>query len=61
MLGRANMAKRGGGAQQVELDEAMVVSSGRAAEVVALDEVLMSLAELDPRKGRWWNCVSLVV
>ena len=39
--------KRGGGAQQVELDEAMVVSSDRAAEVVALDEVLMSLAELD--------------
>ena len=34
-------AKRGGGAQQVELDEAMVVSSDRAAEVVALDEVLI--------------------
>jgi RNA polymerase sigma factor (TIGR02999 family) len=45
-------AKRGGGAQQVELDQAMVVSSDRAAEVVALDEVLMSLAELDSRKSQ---------
>jgi RNA polymerase sigma factor (TIGR02999 family) len=44
--------KRGGGVQQVELDEAMVVSSDRAAEVVALDEVLMSLAELDSRKSQ---------
>jgi RNA polymerase sigma factor (TIGR02999 family) len=45
-------AKRGGGAQPVELDEAMVVSSDRAAEVVALDEALTRLAELDPRKSR---------
>ena len=45
-------AKRGGGAQQVELEEAMAVSGDRAAEVVVLDEVLTSLAELDPRKGR---------
>jgi len=44
--------KRGGRAQHVQLDEAMVVSSGRAAEVVALDEMLMKLAELDPRKAR---------
>jgi RNA polymerase sigma factor (TIGR02999 family) len=45
-------AKRGGGAQSVELDEAMVVSSDRAAEVVALDEALLRLAELDSRKSR---------
>ena len=45
-------AKRGGGAQPVELDEAMVVSSDRAAEVVALDEALLRLAELDSRKSR---------
>jgi RNA polymerase sigma factor (TIGR02999 family) len=44
--------KRGGGAQKVELDEALVVSRDRAAEVVALDELLLSLAEVDPRKGR---------
>ena len=44
--------KRGGSAQRVELDEAIVASKDRAAEVVALDEVLLSLAELDPRKSR---------
>jgi RNA polymerase sigma factor (TIGR02999 family) len=45
-------AKRGGGAQQVSLDEAMVVSNGRAADVVALDEALNALAEFDVRKSR---------
>ncbi len=44
--------KRGGGARQVELDEAIVASKDLAAEVVALDEVLLSLAELDPRKSQ---------
>ena len=44
--------KRGGGAQAVELDEALLVSSDRAAEVVALDDALTSLAELDSRKSR---------
>ena len=45
-------AKRGGGAQQVALDEAMVVSSERAAEVVALDEAFLRLAELDRARAR---------
>jgi RNA polymerase sigma-70 factor (ECF subfamily) len=44
--------KRGGGAQQVSFDEALVVSDERAAEVVALDEALMGLAEFDPRKSQ---------
>ena len=44
--------KRGGGAHRVELDEALVVSDERAAEVVALDEALARLAELDPRKSQ---------
>jgi RNA polymerase sigma factor (TIGR02999 family) len=44
--------KRGGGAQQVELDEAMLVSHGHADVVLALDELLTKLAEQDPRKGR---------
>jgi RNA polymerase sigma factor (TIGR02999 family) len=44
--------KRGGSVQQVELDEAMVVSNDRAGVVLALDELLTSLAELDPRKSR---------
>ncbi len=44
--------KRGGGARPVELDEAMVVSQERAAEVVALDEALTELEALDPKQGR---------
>ena len=44
--------KRGGGAQRVSFEEALVVSNERAAEVVALDEALTSLAEFDPRKSQ---------
>ena len=44
--------KRGGGATHVELDEAAVVADGRGAEVVALDEALKALAELDVRQSR---------
>src|SRR6266446_4313949 len=43
-------AKRGGSARQVSLDEAMIVSEERSAEVIALDEALRRLAEFDPRK-----------
>ena len=45
-------AKRGGGAHKTELDEAMVASQQRAAEVIALDDVLKRLAELDPQQSR---------
>ena len=45
-------AKRGGGALQVSLDEELIVSEERTAEVVALDEALQSLARLDERKSR---------
>ena len=45
-------AKRGGGAQKMALDEAMIISQERAAEVVALDEALDQLAEIDPRQSR---------
>src|SRR5438128_2501059 len=45
-------AKRGGGARKIELDEAMVVSQERAAEVVALDDVLKKLAHIDPQQSR---------
>ena len=44
--------KRGGGAPKVALDEALIISADRAAEVVALDEALTRLAEVDPRKSR---------
>jgi RNA polymerase sigma factor (TIGR02999 family) len=45
-------AKRGGGERRVSLDEAMVVSDERAADVVALDEALNALAQFDERKSR---------
>jgi len=47
-----NYQKRGGGAHPVELDEAMIVSPERSAEVVALDEGLKGLEQFDSRKSR---------
>ncbi len=44
--------KRGGGAQQAPLDEALEVSAERAAEVVALDDALTALARFDERKSK---------
>jgi RNA polymerase sigma factor (TIGR02999 family) len=44
--------KRGGGAHKVSLEEAAELSGARAAELVALDEALNALAELDARKSR---------
>ena len=45
-------AKRGGAAQQVSLDEAVTIHEDRSAELIALDEALKSLAEIDPRKSQ---------
>jgi RNA polymerase sigma factor (TIGR02999 family) len=45
-------AKRGGGAQKVALDEVEDLSEQRAAELVALDDALINLAALDPRKSQ---------
>ncbi|MDT7541889.1 MAG: hypothetical protein QOE33_1793 [Acidobacteriota bacterium] len=44
--------KRGGDAQKLSLDENIDVSGERAAELVALDEALSRLAEIDPQKSR---------
>jgi RNA polymerase sigma factor (TIGR02999 family) len=44
--------KRGGHTQQVSLDEALVVSSGRGTDIVALDDALKALAALDARQSR---------
>ncbi len=52
-MARARQAdKRGGEARQVSLDEAMVFSEERAAELVALDDAMNELAALDPRRSR---------
>jgi RNA polymerase sigma-70 factor (ECF subfamily) len=47
---RRHNQKRGAGAQQVSLDEAAAVSGGRTTDLVALDDALIALARLDPRK-----------
>jgi RNA polymerase sigma-70 factor, ECF subfamily len=44
--------KRGGAATKLPLDEALNLSQGRAADLVALDDALESLAALDERKSR---------
>jgi RNA polymerase sigma-70 factor (ECF subfamily) len=45
-------AKRGGGAHQVALNEGEIVSEERASDVVALDDALKGLAEIDLRKSQ---------
>jgi RNA polymerase sigma factor (TIGR02999 family) len=45
-------AKRGGGERPVALDEALVVSPDRGADLLALDEALERLSALDERKAR---------
>jgi RNA polymerase sigma factor (TIGR02999 family) len=47
-----NFAKRGGGAHKVSLDEALIVSDERTAEVVNVHEALERLAAFDARKGQ---------
>jgi len=44
-------AKRGGGAPKVALDEALIVSQERAGEVVALDDALQRLEQIDPQQS----------
>jgi len=44
--------KRGGGAQLLPLDEALVFSPARSAELVALDDALTELAKFDARKAQ---------
>jgi RNA polymerase sigma factor (TIGR02999 family) len=44
--------KRGSGAPKVPLDETIAVPEMRDLDVVALDEALSRLAEVDPRQGR---------
>jgi RNA polymerase sigma factor (TIGR02999 family) len=43
--------KRGGAAQQIEFDEAAIAAPQPHAELLALDEALQLLAEVDPRKS----------
>jgi RNA polymerase sigma factor (TIGR02999 family) len=44
--------KRGGGARQVTLDEAAVLTQGRDEQLLALDQALGKLASIDRRKSQ---------
>lgn len=44
--------KRGGGAQQIPLDGTMMISPERDEDLLALDEALSALAEVDARKAQ---------
>lgn len=43
-------AKRGGGAQQVSLEDVALVARDAGAELMRLDEALKTLAKMDPRR-----------
>jgi len=47
-----NYLKRGGGALQVSLSEAAALAMDKEADLVALDEALVELSEMDRRKGQ---------
>ena len=53
---RNQYAKRGGGLQRVSFDgianDAALMSTARAAEIIALDEALEEFAKIDPRKSQ---------
>lgn len=45
-------AKRGGGAQKLTLDEAIATPQERDLDLVALDDALTTLAQIDPQQSR---------
>ena len=45
-------AKRGGAAAHLQLDEIPEVGSWRGSELIALDDALTTLAQMDPRKAK---------
>ena len=49
---RRHNLKRGGGLEQVELEDTVVVGGDRGENLVALDDALQTLARMDTRKAR---------
>lgn len=47
-----NYAKRGGGAEKVSLDQAADLAQARASDLIALDDAMNSLAQMDPQQSR---------
>ena len=49
---RHRAEKRGAGQTRIALDDAQAASEPRSVDLLALDEALVKLAEVDPRKAR---------
>lgn len=49
---RNQRTKRGGGAQQVTLDDAMIVSADKSDELLAVNDALEKLEQIDKRRGQ---------
>lgn len=49
---RYEYSKRGGGTQRVSLDEVAIVAKHKGKELLALDEALTRLGEMDARRGQ---------
>ena len=49
---RRRNLKRGGGVRHVSLENAAALGGKRSADLVALDDAMKALAQLDPRKER---------
>lgn len=49
---RHRAGKRGGGEATIPLEDATMLSRGKPIDVVALDEALKALAQIDPRKAQ---------
>lgn len=49
---RYEYSKRGGGTQKVSLEEVAVVAKERSRELLAVDEALTRLGEIDPRRSQ---------
>lgn len=50
--------KRGGGQVQISLAESSLATTTDFESLLALDEALGRLEELDPIKVRWWKCAT---
>ena len=53
---KKNSQKRGGGKAHVSTDDAILISDTEAEELVALDEALKRLEQVDPRQSRVVEC-----
>jgi len=49
---RRHNQKRGAGVQHVELEDSAIVGATRGEDLVALDEAMHALAQIDPRKAQ---------